>query len=190
MNIFFVDRDPTIAAKSLCNSHVRKMFLESCNILLWPYKNCGYALPLTKDGVECKLSHEKHPATVWALSSYTNYCWLLAHTEALRDECRSRYKTKYKTEIYFDYAKLNLNLIADKYFPNLGSLTPFCRCFGLYKDQLSSIEDSVEAYREYYRLDKAEFARWPSLDSIPVWWHDCSEKYVDKNFKGGEYTKR
>lgn len=34
------------------------------------------------------------------------------------------------------------------------------------------------------------FAKWPSKKEIPEWWPEISDKYVDKSFKDGEYTKR
>lgn len=191
MNIFAVDRDPVISAKSLCNTHVRKMFLESCNILLFPFKEMNFKLPVTKTGNEIRLSHRNHPATLWALSNYTNYLWLLTHTEELRNQCRARYKEKYYTEVYFNFIEENLIKAQSNFFTCLGSLTPFARCFGQFKLVLEEVPDTIEAYRKFYNLDKKDFAFWPSADSIPEWWQDrTNPKFVDKNFKDGDYTKR
>ena len=33
MNIFYVDRDPVIAAQMMCNKHIPKMILESAQML-------------------------------------------------------------------------------------------------------------------------------------------------------------
>ena len=189
MNIFAVDEDPAIAAKNLCNTHVRNMFLESCNILLFPCKELRFKLPNTKEGNEIRLSHRNHPATVWALDNYTNYMWLFAHTEGLMNECRKRYKQKYYTENYLDFVSQNLINVQSRYFKELGSRTPFARCFSNFKDSLASTNDTVEAYRKFYYLDKGDFATWPSLETIPSWWPK-NEVFVDKNFKDGDYTKR
>lgn len=188
MNIFYVDSNPTVAAQSLCNRHVVKMISESANILLWKCKKEGYELPLSKSGTPVKLSHENHPATKWALESWGNYKWLYEHLFAMLFEYYTRYKQKHFCETYMNYLyDIRNRLDFDK-----EEQTHFKGCFGNLNEQCGNKDMStVDGYRLYYWLDKSSFARWPSVDKIPVWWYGGKdEKWVDPSFHNGEYTKR
>jgi len=78
MNIFFIDKDPIIAAQMLCNKHVVKMILESGQMLSGQWKN--------------------HPCTKWAWTSSDNYSWLLEHAKELCREYTWRYGRHHKWE--------------------------------------------------------------------------------------------
>lgn len=130
--------------------------------------------------------HYKHPASVWGRSSKANYEWLLIHGIAQCEEYTRRYKRRHASQDAIEYFAANYHKLS---FPS-SDLTPFARCFGPFKQQIdASTPDTIQAYRLFYYLDKKEFAKWPSLDEIPEWW-EKDEKYVDKNFKNGVYTKR
>lgn len=55
MNIFVVDADPFVAAQSLCDAHVVKMIVESCQLLSTQdrlnglYGELRCELPLVRD---------------------------------------------------------------------------------------------------------------------------------------------
>lgn len=43
----------------------------------------------------------------------------------------------------------------------------------------------------FFKDDKKPNKHWiKSKKEIPEWWPEISDKYVDKSFKDGEYTKR
>lgn len=131
--------------------------------------------------------HYKHPSSLWARQSKENFEWLLLHGLAQCEEYTRRYKREHDSEKHIKWCEKNYSFLS---FGSKGQ-TPFARCFSQYKEKLdSTINDPVEAYREFYRLDKASFAKWPSRKHIPDWWIDDSEVWVDKNFKNGIYTKR
>ena len=46
-----------------------------------------------------------------------------------------------------------------------GLITEFPKCVA---DDLKNIPDVVEAYREYYRRDKAHFCKWTGRET-PIW---------------------
>lgn len=76
MNIFYTNRCPIVSAQSLCNVHVNKMIIESCQML----STAHHVL----DGQSAirgimKPTHVNHPSNVWVRSSYLHYHWLLDH---------------------------------------------------------------------------------------------------------------
>lgn len=184
MNLFVVDENPEIAAKQLCNKHIVKMPTETANMLLWPFQKLGAELPKTKSNTIIKLSHENHPATKWLMESYDNYVWAFLHLEALCIEYKKRFKRTHFAENYLNFCSERMGMCP---FPTI-ERTPFVKCFSIYKDVITE-PDPVKAYRQFYILDKP-FARWPSIDAIPDWWPERSDKFVDKNFVNGNYIKR
>lgn len=183
MNVFLTSSDPRVAAINLCNRHNPRMPIETLGML-------SFAFPEGECSYENKRSnrHYVHPASVWARQSKDNFEWLLEHGIHQFQEYTRRYKRIHKCQEAFDWIVENYK---SKLNFNQKDLTPFARCFSQFKEELDKTEpDTVKAYQKFYILDKAGFAKWPSIESIPDWWIDKSEKWVDKNFKNGEYIKR
>lgn len=132
--------------------------------------------------------HYKHPSSVWARASQDNYLWTLHHGIAQCEEYTRRYKREHDSEKYIYWAADNFKYLN---FP-AKDLTPFARAFGPYKDIIRelNIQDDVFAYRYFYILDKASFAKWPSAQEIPEWWGSQADMYIDKSFNNGIYSKR
>lgn len=144
MQIFILDTHPTLSAQMLCDKHVVKQCLESAQILS------------TLAGGPYKPTHPHHPCVLWAGACITNYNWLLRHAKALCMEYTLRYGRKHKCE----------DVIYSIRPPRLPvGITPFVQCMPPeYQDK-----DPVQAYRKYYRGDKARFAKWTKRDE-PFWW--------------------
>ena len=66
MNIFYLDRDPELAAIYQYNKHVVKMILESAQMLCTAHHCYGDAEQ--KANVPYKQAHLNHPSTIWARS--------------------------------------------------------------------------------------------------------------------------
>jgi len=75
VNIFALDWDPFLAAQFQCDKHVVKMVLESAQILCSAFPDAPY-----------KRTHPRHPCVRWALSTRSNYDWLVKHAYGLSDE--------------------------------------------------------------------------------------------------------
>jgi len=156
-------------------------------MLLWPFKLSGYTLPLTKEGRDRRLSHLNHPVSVWARASRANYDWALNHLWALCDEYNRSYGKIHDAHRLWRFCR-DAPRILD--FPSGDILTALPRCFSSYKGALdASTPDTIAAYRQFYWLDKREFARWRSADEVPAWWPDDPQKYVDNSFKDGKYCR-
>lgn len=154
MNIFVLDECPKIAAELQCDKHVVKMVLETGQMLSTIQRRYGN----TADGLY-KATHANHPCTVWAGENSSNYQWLVEHFKALSMEYTHRYG-----KIHATWTKLS-SLVLD---------TPIGMCDGTRKPFAMAMPDefrqadAVQAYRAYYRANKAAIAVW-SKRSKPDW---------------------
>jgi len=141
MNIFYLDPDPVIAAQMQCDRHVIKMALETTQILS------------TVCGGPYKPTHAKHPSVLWAAQHQT---WTYRHLIALLDEYAYRYGKRHKC------ADIAPQLTIAPY----SEFTPPPQCMPEKYRQA----DTVQAYRDYYKAEKAYFAKWEKGRSAPDWW--------------------
>ena len=176
MNIFAIDDHPVRAAHQMVDKHVVKMILEAGQMLSTSYR--------VLDGVEWtdrgknnrrikrwrlnderedklwKASFVGHPCTQWTMESRMNYRWHATHALALCREYTHRYEKVHNSqgliEYLFNREPLNIRE---------GGLTKFAVAM---PDEYK-VECSVESYRNYYRGDKAYFAKWKNRET-PVWW--------------------
>ena len=68
MNIFFLDRDPELAARLHSDQHVVKMVLETAQILCAALHRHGLPAPY-------KPTHPHHPSVLWAGDSLEHWQW-------------------------------------------------------------------------------------------------------------------
>ena len=183
MNIFVLDHDPKTAASYHCNKHVVKMILEAGQMLCaahWLHLLKNYykgdisdfnrvrdiqswlidnTHPLEQP--PWKLSHMRHPCTLWTNDSLSNYNWHWDLGVALCKEYTSRYQKPHKSEAVLDWLGKNKpRLMVDK------GLTPFAVCM---KEEYKVPNDPVQSYRNYYIQDKVRFAKWEPRATMPNW---------------------
>lgn len=158
MNIFYVDKDPKIAAQSLCDKHVVKMILESAQMLSTAQNAAGLPGPY-------KSTHFHHPSNVWVRKSPYNYAWLLRHFHVLCEEYTYRYGKRHKCE---DLLTCFLS------FPHPFESTE-CTDPPLCMPDEYKIGDAVTSYREYYRKGKAHLLKYTKREK-PEWLNDASQK--------------
>jgi hypothetical protein len=82
MNIFYLDKNPVIAAQMMCDKHVVKMILESAQMLSTAVRVQSGDETANELGLY-KMAHKNHPSTIWARTSYFNFIWLYKHMIAL-----------------------------------------------------------------------------------------------------------
>jgi len=153
MNIFILSNCPVEAAQVQADVHVVKMVLETGQILSTVQRRYG-----NKSEKLYKSTHANHPCVLWAGFSESNYRWLFAHFEALANEYNYRYG---KT-----HATWSLNYLLHEAPASMpkANITPFAQAM---PDQYRRA-DAVEAYRGYYRSEKASIAKW-TRRSVPEW---------------------
>lgn len=147
MNIFYLDKNPQIAAQMQVDRHVVKMTLESAQLLCTAHQ----LLNAYKDPALYKIAHAHHPCSKWVCASLDNYEWLYWHFIALADEYTFRYGKKHLSDIklreVLQYIPSNI--------PRIGPTKPAQAMPDCYKH-----EDPVIAYRNYYIGEKQGFAVW------------------------------
>ena len=103
MNIFFINKNPQISARLLCNKHIVKMIAETTQII---------ATVLSKHNIkfcDIKPTHHNHPSVLWAGLNIANFEWLVEYLHSLHYEYYIRYgKEKNKFHSYFEISKLIL----------------------------------------------------------------------------------
>ena len=62
MNIFYIDKDPVIAAQMMCDKHVVKMILESAQMLSTAHRVLDGDVYANLIGLY-KTAHKNHPST-------------------------------------------------------------------------------------------------------------------------------
>lgn len=176
MNIFYIHRNPTVAAQMMVNSHVVKMIMESAQILSTAHRLLDGEMYLakTKSGRNvkrwrlsdqvmeaglCAATHINHPSVVWCRQSATHYCWLYNHFLGLLDEYTYRYD-----KVHAYASKIDLL----KQLPlNIGSAAFTDPPPAMDKTFIIS-EDAVENYRNYYIAGKEHLHKWKKRD-VPDW---------------------
>lgn len=182
MNIFILDKNPRIAAEYHCDKHVVKMILESAQMLSTAHwvlllnskgksitdfkkmrdmKDYLYQSTELKQQPPYKLTHPRHPCTIWTHQTKQNYNWHVELFEALCQEYTKRYNKTHKSQQYLDWFKNNLP-------PGIKDdvLQDFAICM---KEDYKISKDPVICYKFYYIMDKSRFAKW-RIGNIPVWY--------------------
>ena len=180
MNVFYLHKDPKVAAEMSCDKHVVKMILESAQLLStahrvldgteyydktkngrkikrWKHPNSNLEPLLYKAG------WVKHPSTIWLFESAYNYMWLYKHMMALGDEYTKRYGKKHltitKLEDVLKHPPKNAKLNVKGY-----DATP------AMPDECKIPGDVVGSYRKYYVMKKQAMASWKAPSTPPEWY--------------------
>ena len=160
MNIFFLHINPEECAKMHINKHVVKMILESIQLLC----SAHHLYPSGKEIKIMKLTHKNHPSAIWTGESLSNYNWLLDLTKELCKEYTYRYGKHHKCEE--EYLQTLSDVKPD--IPDIGLTPPRQAMPEIYKINSESIDDAIEAYRNYYFFEKNHMFVWKDRD-VPEW---------------------
>lgn len=176
MNIFFLDRDPQIAATYHCDKHVVKMILESAQLLSTAHRildgqlvagksKAGrnvkrWILNDNRENVLYQAGHVNHPSAVWVRSNIDHYRFLYDLMYFLIGEYKYRYGGKvHKCE------ELLIPLIDSPHnIPNVAWYDP-----PLAMPDECKVGGAVESYRNYYMTKKRTMASW-KIRGVPSWY--------------------
>jgi hypothetical protein len=184
MNIFYLDREPRIAAEYHCDKHVVKMILESAQLLSSAHrlldgqlvegkkiiegsspvrwrKTKQWVLNDNREKVLYGVSHVNHPSAIWARSNIDHYRYLYDLFVFLIQEYKYRYNNKnHKCE-----------MLLQPLFPcpnNIDYEAPWTDPPQAMPDDCK-VDNAVQAYRNYYIKYKYKFAKWTRRE-IPSWY--------------------
>ena len=160
MNIFYLDRDPEIAAQMHCDKHVVKMILESAQMLSTAHRVLDGDEIADSKGLY-KMSHKNHPCTIWARTNSENYEWLWNLYDHLMKEYTYRYGKHHASE------RLTHALWEFPRNISHGDFTDPPQCMPDY----CKSDDTVAAYQTYYIIEKSDFAKWPD-ERRPEWFNE------------------
>ena len=146
MNIFMLADTPRVAAQMHCDKHVVKMVLESAQMLSTAHRVLDGGEYADSNGLY-KATHKNHPSNVWVRANTHRYGKIHACSR-------------------FNHAFLNSPKSILR-----GVQTALPQCM---PDKYKIEGDSIKAYRDYYRGEKAYFAKWDRGTSEPTWWRNTN----------------
>jgi hypothetical protein len=158
MNIFYIDSDPKIAARQLVDDHIRKMQIESAQMLCTTFHHYGIEAPYKK-------AHYNHPSTKWVRESMSHVKWLLDHGLEICDEFVIRYGKEHATKKVLLWVKDNLSLLVGK-IPETNFVAPPQCMDNIYKSN-----NTLESYRKFYIEEKIKNKQlnYNKLNNTPEW---------------------
>ncbi len=177
MNIFYVNSDPEVAARSMVDRHVVKMILETAQLLSTAHrvidgeeyvgqsqsghKAKRWKLSGNADAIMYAATHINHPSAVWVRENSANYNWLYDHLLALGREYTYRYG---RTHLTIDKLKDILE-DAPENIEQSNVMTKMPSCMD--KQYIVSL-DPIINYRNYYNYGKTDLLRWSNRPP-PQW---------------------
>jgi hypothetical protein len=177
MNIFFLDKNPRLAAEYHCDKHVVKMILESAQLLSTAHRVLDgnmiigksktnrnvkrWILNDARETILYQAGHTNHPSAVWARSNIDHYRYLYDLYQFLIDEYKYRYGKDHKCELL---APALLEAPS-----NIDFVSPWEDPPQAMPEDVKIPNDTVGAYRSYYINYKNEMARWTRRPQ-PDWW--------------------
>lgn len=169
MNIFFLDKNPKLAAEYHVDKHCVKMILETAQLLSTAHRvlDGTETVGLSQTGRKAKrwilsderetvlysATHIHHPSAVWVRQSKANYVWLYNLFVELCKEYTYRYDKVHKCQrelIFLQLARIPEN-IPDVTFTEPTPAMP---------DQYKVPGNSVQAYHNYYNGEKTRMFAW------------------------------
>ena len=191
MNIFFLDKNPVVAASYHCDKHVTKMVVEYAQLMCTahrivdgvPYdtKNKrGHKLTRWRlsDDREHKLylaAHYKHPSNIWVRSSSQHYDWLYKLFDALCAEFTKRYGKFHKTDLDLrEYLERKPTNLQDNGFVDPPLAMPD-KC---------KLNKAIPSYRNFYATEKRRFATWKiKKPDWYDWWCMMNDTFNSKTIE-------
>jgi len=158
LNIFYLDRDIQKCAEAHCDKHVNKMILESGQLLA----SAHHLTDPTASSIPglYKLTHKNHPDAIWVRSSINHYLYVIDLMEALNRECQYRYE--------HNRTHTTLQKVRMWTLPSLPNI-PFTDPPKCVHEDWKKLDDTVDAYRNYYKREKRDIVRWTKRKA-PIWY--------------------
>lgn len=166
MNIFRLDNDPVQAAVYQHDKHVVKMVVETAQLLSTALRTiCLNSSSINTNNLY-KVTHVRHPCSIWTMSAPENMQWLFEHGYALLNEYTHRYNKIHKSSIVIDNANAIAKHVPTKAWTQEILVPPQCMPEEYHRS------DVVEAYRQYYisckLMPAGRPAKWRNR-KVPVW---------------------
>lgn len=167
MNIFVLSKDPKWAARYHGDKHLIKMITETCQLLsngINTHVGKTTFSQSYKDQVYNR-THLNHPCTLWVQQHQRNFVWLTQFLGYLIKEYDFRFGNKDKFIKARRLHELFQQIILDNSFD---SSEPFLFIAVVGEDEDLQIDDTVLAYRMYYKRHKQHLHKYTKRKT-PKW---------------------
>ncbi len=176
MNIFYLDTNPALCAEYHCDKHVVKMIIEYAQLLSTAHRiidgeeikvlsNTGkqmvtqYKLSDYRENHLYKCAHINHPSNIWTRGNKDQYRYVVELWNSLNMQYTKRYGKVHST---FKKLCQYLNQFPENIKETVYTMPPQCM-----PDDCKIEGDTIEAYRNFYKAHKREFATWKN--GTPTW---------------------
>ena len=189
MNVFYIHKDPVIAAKQHCDKHCTKMIVEYAQLMCTAHLllDCEEYFDKNKRGHRLRrwrlpddreqrlylASHYGHPSNVWVRTSTQHYDWLYKCFDALCAEFTLRYGKFHKTDLDLrEYLERKPDNLQDNGFVDPPKAMP-----DEYK-----LTKTIPSYRNFYATEKRRFATWKTKKPDWYdWWCMMNDTFNSKS---------
>ena len=175
MNIFVLDKDPMKSAQMMCDAHVVKMIVESCQLLS---THDRISKRWCDESGLYKPTHIGHPCRMCLEQPY-NRLWLIWHLNELLSEYSYRYHKVHKCQELFDrYWRhddmwkmvVHIPPSVSAYNSAVARLYALCDLPKCMPDEFKDSSSVVQSYRNYYKhkQNTMKYFRYTNRE-IPEW---------------------
>jgi len=189
MNVFYIHKDPVIAAKQHCDKHCTKMIVEYAQLMCTAHRLLDgeeyfdknkrghklrrWRLPDDREQRLYLASHYGHPSNVWVRTSTQHYDWLYKCFDALCAEFTLRYGKFHKTDLDLrEYLERKPDNLQDNGFVDPPKAMP---------DQYK-LTKTIPSYRNFYATEKRRFATWKTKKPDWYdWWCMMNDTFNSKS---------
>ena len=196
MNVFYIHKDPVIAAKQHCDKHCTKMIVEYAQLMCTAHRLLDgeeyfdknkrghrlrrWRLPDDREQRLYLASHYGHPSNVWVRTSTQHYDWLYKCFDALCAEFTLRYGKFHKTDLDLrEYLERKPDNLQDNGFVDPPKAMP---------DQYK-LTKTIPSYRNFYATEKRRFATWKTKKPDWYdWWCMMNDTFNSKSKKIEEHV--
>lgn len=161
MNIFYLSEDAREAAVFHHDIHLRKMILETAQLLSTAHHVNGSKVDLNQI---YKSTHKNHPSAIWVRETPNHYRWTYSLFSSLIEEYQYRFDRIHKSSTISEFLSE-----LPRFKNNISFSPPPLAMPDEYKSN-----DRVESYRNYYRKAKMfdkngkPMAKWTKRPT-PFW---------------------
>lgn len=154
MNIFYLDSEPDVAAKALCDKHTVSQCLEIAQILSTVSVRHGIKAPY-------KSIYDYHPVVQWAGDTHDNWLWTLRYGLAVCEEYSNRYSGRtHKSQATIRWCESHGGKPTE-----MGLTDPF-----LAMPEANKGHCPIQSYRDFYCSDVVQrYAEWNHSTRQPSW---------------------
>ena len=149
MNLFYLHKDPVVAASYHYDKHKVKMVLEAAQMLCTAHHHWAEVFNY-KTFVPYKKAHYNHPSTIWTRGNKNQYMWVYNYMMALGKEYTKRYGKEHLT---ITKCRIPLQVPPNGMIDGLFTEPPQCM-----PDEYKVEGDSITAYWNYYEQEKYKIA--------------------------------